>query len=278
VFQRPARFAIAVLVAATCFTVAVHSSRAQTPPPPNSVLINGDFEQVDPNNSTLPLGWTPLATLGPNNHAFYQQTGNKAIQGETFEAGSGGTSCSIDGNNFKTVQLAAIDPTKAYTLGFWSKYSINPSYPHAEVRVAAHIEFYDSTNNFIASSAYQPVNAAAAQDEWAFYHRSFGPAGDVPFPSSTAKIRLKFVEAGPSGMSANCVPDDWYGRVTIDDASFAPSSTLGGIDEQPNFASLANAAATNGTPSPFVVAVVASACVMAMMAAAGAATLFVRRR
>jgi hypothetical protein len=274
VFQRPARFAFAVLVAATCFTVAVHSSRAQTPP---NLLPNPGFEVPADNSNQQPLGWVaffPVQGAVYEYHTGTPHTLSSYVSTDIF--GDAPTCPDHDAGTWLTAVAISIDVSKTYQLSLWARSDNFANGGTADPLVL--IEYDDIGGTKIGNYGLKAFNFAQLGD-WEPYSALIGPTGDLVPPPGTAKIKVGF-GANNSVPPTACVNGTSYSRVSFDDVSLAQTGplSLGGVDEQPDFASLSNAAATNGTPSPFVVSIGVAGSALAIMAAAGVLAQFRRHR
>lgn len=221
-------------------------TEAQTPPPANSVLTNGDFELPNP-NSLLPTGWLKSATADP--FALHSSGSIIVKEYETSASCSGASSGWVTEGTIQPEGLIQIDHTKTYTLGFWAKYSINPSYPSGFANPTSTINFYKSDKS-IQDADSQPYTPSGGSDVWKFYSKTYGPDGNMPWPDNTTTyIKLALSEAG-SGGTSGCTIGTEYSNVTIDDASFAPIvPSVGGIAENPDLSKLTQISKTNNENS-----------------------------
>lgn len=216
-----ARAAAAVaLTLAAAHVADTKSAEAQTPPPANSVLTNGDFELPDP-NSTLPTAWKKLIASDP--HAVHS---DGLIKVNAYETS---TSCSVGVSDWETDGFVQIDPAKTYTLSYWSKYSINPLFPSGVAKPTNDLSFYRSDASYIGEDIVTNIPSGGS-GVWKMYSKTYGPSGIYHWPSGTTQIKLDLTQAG-TGSTSDCVVGTEYSTVTFDDASLAALYPLGGVDK-----------------------------------------------
>lgn len=239
---------------------------------------NPSFETQDtvlPIDTTLPDSWDrQFPSL--NNMAYYHygdgvaHTGTSSIEGR-YMGYDGGSGCTYATNAWDSPFIDIADTNKKYSESFFAAYFQDAT---STVLPQVTTYFYNSSNEPVGTPDDAIYSVGPTYNVWEQKVRTFGPGGDIPWPTGTAKIKMRFLENVSS--TTPCVDGTIFGYIRYDDVSVTQVPlSVGGVAEAPNLTELqAIKDANKDDESKLPLAAGAAAAAIA----AGGALLYSRRR